>query len=83
MSPAYLTTFTPLILTGNGEIRSQQLLGFVPRCRMPVSRSLHLLPRDRRDQQADGHRPQEHHTQDDRWPLQVQLRQEAVQPDTS
>lgn len=50
---------------------------------MPVSRSLHLLPRDRRDQQADGHRPQEHHTQDDRRPLQVQLRQEAVQPDTS
>lgn len=70
-------------LTGNGEVRSQQLLGFVPRCRLPVPLSLHLLPRDRGDQQAGRHRPQEHHTQDDRRPLQVQLGQEAVQSDTS
>lgn len=76
-------SFSPLTLTGNGEIRGQQLFGFVPRWRLPVSLSLHLLPRDGGDQQADRHRPEEHHTQDDRRPLQVQLGQEAVQSDTS
>lgn len=75
--------FSSLTRTGNGKIRGQQLLGFVPRCWLPVPLSLHLLPRDRGDQQADRHWPQEHHTQDDRRPLQVQLRQEAVQSDTS
>lgn len=76
-------TFSPLTLTGNGKIRSQQLLGFVPRCWLPVPLPLYVLPRDRGDQQADRLRPQEHHAQDDRQPLQVQLRQEAIQSDTS
>ncbi len=79
----YLMSFFPLTFTGNGEIRGQQLLGFVPGCWLPVPLPLHLLPRDGGDQQADRHRPQEHHAQDDRRPLQVQLGQEAVQSDTS
>lgn len=79
----YLMSFPLLTLTGNGEIRGQQLLGFVPRCRLPVPLYLHLLPRDGGDQQAGRHRPQKHHTQDDRRPLQVQLGQEAVQSNTS
>lgn len=78
-----LMSFSPLTLSGNGEIGRQQLLGFIPRRRLPVPLSLHVLPRDGGDQQADGHRAQEHHAQDDRRPLQVQLGQEAVQSDTS
>lgn len=74
-------SFAALTSIGNGKIRGQQLLGFVPGFWLPVSISLHLLPRDRADQQAGRLRPQEHHTQDDRRALQVLLRQEAVQSD--
>lgn len=71
-----------LTSTGNGKIRGQQLPGSVPGFRLPVSIPLHLLPRDTGDQQAHRHRSKEHHAQDDRRTLQVQLRQEAVQSDT-
>lgn len=50
---------------------------------MPVQVRVHLLPRDGGDHQAGRHRAQDHQDQNDRGPVQVQLRQEAVQPDTS
>ena len=71
-----------LYSTGNGEVGGHQLLGVVPWRWLPVPLALHLLPRVGGDEQADRHRPEEHHTQDDRRPLQVQLGQEAVQSDT-
>ena len=62
-------------------MRGQQLPGAVPGRRLPVPLALHLLPRVGRHHQADGRRAQEHQPQDDRGPVQVQLGQEAVQPD--